>query len=239
MTSFQTVVLAAGSNDFPESGVAISKVQAPISSRSGSLLGTCLSEFESSSKIVCALNPNDYDFASKIIEGYKNVLLKPISKPTQGALITLAMCLGDLDPEMPIIVTSVDGIVPGRIDGFFRYVTDSKFDGGAMVIESTNPSLSYVTELSGTPIEFVEKKVVSNKATTGIFYFSNLEILEKAIEWVLISNNSLNGVFYISSALNRLIYENRQLGLYQVDANEYFRFSTPEEYQISKLRFAR
>jgi hypothetical protein len=239
MRTFQTVVLAAGNSNFAESGIAASKIQAQISPEKGSLLETCLAELRDSSRIVCAVNPDDLDFAHKVTSHNKNVILKSIERPTRGALITLAMCLGELDPKLPIVVTSVDGIVPGIVSDFSQFIAESAFDGGAIVIESTNPQLSYVTALSGTPIEFVEKKVVSNIATTGIFCFSNLQLLEEAIEWVLLSNNSLNGNFYISSALNRLIYDNRKLGLYQVDAFQYFRFSTPEEYFLSKSEYTR
>lgn len=239
MSAFQTVVLAAGNSIFAQSGIAPSKIQAQISSDTGSLLEACFAELGESSRIVCAVNPNDLDFARKVTSSNKNVVLKSIERPTRGALITLAMCLGELDQELPIVVTSVDGIVPGKISDFSQFILESSFDGGAIVIESTNPQLSYVTELSGTPIEFVEKKVVSNKATTGIFCFSNLRLLQESIEWVLLSNNSLNENFYISSALNRLIYDDKKLGLYQVDASQYFRFSTPEEYFLSKSEYVR
>lgn len=239
MGAFQTVVLAAGNSDFAQSGIAVSKIQAQISPDSGSLLETCLAELGDSTRIVCAVNPNDLDFAHKVTSSNNKVTIKSIERPTRGALITLAMCLGELDPVLPIVVASVDGIVPGKISDFSKFIEESAFDGGAIVIESTNPQLSYVTELSGTPIEFVEKKVVSNRATTGIFCFSNLELLQKSIEWVLLSNNSLNGNFYISSAVNRLIYDNKKIGLYQVDASQYFRFSTTEEYFLSKSEYMR
>jgi hypothetical protein len=239
MTSFQVVVLAAGTNNFLSSGIATSKINIPLTFDGLTLLDACLLEVEESTKTVCVVNPEDFNLASEIASKYPQVTVKGINYPTSGALVSLAICLGELDPNLPILVTSVDGLVPTRISQFVMEMKASKHDGGAIVMAANDPQLSYVIKAGDAPIEFVEKRVVSNLATTGVFYFSNRELLAESIEWVLVSKTSLEKNYYISSALNRLIFDNKSIGLFEVSPSEYMRFSNPNEYNLSKPIYER
>lgn len=234
MTLFQTVILAAGSNTFLNSEISKTKILAPLTNQGSTLFEESLIEYHGASNTVCAVNPEDFDFAKDVAVKYRNVTIKPILQSTRGALVTLAICLEDLNPKLPIVVTSVDGLVKNTVNQFAHFMFHANFDGGAMIMNSKNPELSYVMQVDGTPIEFAEKKVISNFATTGVFYFSNVELVKKAIEWVLLSKTELNGMYYISSALNRFIFDNKKVGLYEVNPDQYLRFSTPAEYKISR-----
>lgn len=237
MTEFQTVILGAGPSVFPQNEVVVTKLRLPLLENTSTLMECCVSEYSDSKKIVCAVNPIDFQFAREIASKISKLSVFEVIRPTKGALITLALTLGDLLDDLPIVVASVDGIVPQQVSKFAHFMMNSNFDGGAMVIKSDNPNLSYVTELDNKPIEFIEKRIVSSTATTGIFFFKNKQILLDSIEWVLLSRSSLNNNYYISSTLNRLIYDNKKVGLFRVEASQYFRFSTPEEYLISRTRF--
>jgi hypothetical protein len=239
MTLFQTVILAAGPNSFAGSVISSTKIQAPLNRGGSTLFQECLYAYRESFRTVCAVNTEDLGFAEAVANKFDRVKIKPMRRETRGALITLAMCLEELDPNLPIVVASVDGLVPNYVAEFFQYMHHNKFDGGAMTIQSDNADLSYVLETGGTPIEFAEKRIVSNLATTGIFYFSNLELILKSIEWVLVSKTDLDGKYYISSALNRLVFDAKKVGLFTVDSDAYFRFSTPSEYLDAKKAYER
>jgi hypothetical protein len=239
MTLFQTVVLAAGPNSFAGSAISSTKIQAPFNKGGSTLLQECLYAYRESTKTVCAVNVEDLAFAEEVAGKFGGVKIKPMRRETHGALITLAMCLEELDPNLPIVVASVDGLVPNYVAEFSQYMYQNGFDGGAITIQSNNAHLSYVLESGGTPIEFAEKRVVSNLATTGIFYFSNLDLILKSIEWVLVSKTDLEGKYYISSAINRLVFDDKKVGLFAVDSDTYFRFSTPSEYLDAKKAYER
>ncbi len=239
MTAFQTVILAAGPNTFAGSVISPTKIQAPLNQDDSTLFQECLSAYRESVKTICAVNTGDLDFAEKISSRFDAVIIKPMWRETRGALMTLAMSLEELDPNLPIIVASVDGLVPHYVAEFFQHMHRNNFDGGAMTIQSNNSHLSYVLESGGTPIEFAEKRIISNLATTGIFYFSNLSLILRAIEWVLVSKTDLEGKYYISSALNRLVFDDKRVGLFKVDSGEYFRFSTPSDYLEAKKAYER
>jgi bifunctional N-acetylglucosamine-1-phosphate-uridyltransferase/glucosamine-1-phosphate-acetyltransferase GlmU-like protein len=239
MTNYQVVILAAGQHSFLDSNLAESKVAATLDSHGLTLLEACIEEFQNASKIVCAVNSEDFNFASKIGTKFRNVKLKTVHRPTAGALMSLALCLGDLDPDIPILVTSVDGLIPARATEFLENMKAASVIGGAMTIHSKSPLLSYVIKAGEKPIEFVEKQVVSEVATTGLFYFSDRELIRESVEWVLISKVSLDNKYYISSALNRLIFSNKPVGLFEVPSAEYLRFSTPEEFLTSRPLYER
>lgn len=239
MTFFQTVILAAGPNSFAGSVISSTKIQAPLNKGGSTLLQECLYAYRESIQTVCAVNLEDLAFAEEVADKFDGVKIKPMRRETRGALITLAMCLEELDPNLPIVVASVDGLVPNCVAEFSHYMHHNGFDGGAMTIQSDNADLSYVVESGGTPIEFAEKRIVSNLATTGIFYFSNLDLILKSIEWVLVSKTDLGGRYYISSALNRLVFDDKKVGLFAVDSDTYFRFSIPSEYLDAKKAYER
>jgi hypothetical protein len=203
--------------------------------KNNSLFDLALANFESASSIIVALDPEDSEyFSDRSLKKHTRILSIP--HPTQGALMTAGMCLDVLNSEDAIIVSAIDGLCLNHNDKFLASMKDMCADGGAIVFTSENPKYCYVRISEGTPIEFVEKRRVGTLASSGVYYFKNRSFLEDSIQWAVLNQAKVNNQFYFSSAINKLIFNDNKIGLYEVNENEYFRFSTDSEAMSSKLR---
>lgn len=186
-------------------------------------------------RIIVALSPLDYEYFSTISYP-KHIKFVEVRNQTQGALATSGLCLDEISDGLPIVISAVDGICPDLIPSFLNKMKFDESDGGAIVFESLNHNYSYVRMGSSMPIEFVEKKRVSNLASSGIYFFLTKELLVESIVWSILNQNSLDQTYYFSGAMNKLIYEDKRVSLFKVDELQYFRFSTEAQAIESKER---
>jgi hypothetical protein len=231
--SYQALILGAG-NSRPFKDTHFNKCRFLVN-KNMSLLEESIASHDSASRIIVGLDNDDYNYFSKVSFN-KNVRLLNIVRQTQGALATAGMCLDDLSDSGPIIVSAVDGICPNHMNDFFESMKNTKADGGAIVFPSLNPNYCYVRVSDGIPIEFAEKRRIGNLASAGVYYFREKKFLEESILWAILNQVKVNDLYYFSSAMNKLIFENRSIGLFIVNENDYLRFSTELEAKASLVR---
>ena len=201
-----------------------------------SLLEFSASSFHSASNLIVSLNPEDFKyFSGEPLDS--TIKLISILHPTQGALATAGMCLDLLVHDTPIIVAAIDGVCSKSIDGFYNAMSESNADGGVIVFPSNNLNYCYVRVSKDSPIEFAEKRKIGEFASAGIYYFKNKKLLEDSILWAILNQVKLNNLFYFSSVMNKLVFENREIMLFKIIEEEYFRFATEKEAFASRKRF--
>jgi hypothetical protein len=199
------------------------------------LLQYSINNFSSARRTIVALNSIDYDFfRNHSFSG--SVILLNIARPTQGALATAGICLDLLLDDIPIVISAVDGICIGILDQFLKKMSESDADGGAVVFPSLGSDYSYVRISKGSPIEFAEKIRIGDLATAGIFYFKNKKLLTDSILWAILNQIRYEEKYYLSSAMNKFIFENKKVALFQISEDNYFRFSTEKEAIDSRAR---
>lgn len=159
-----------------------------------------------------------------------------VSRFTHGALMTLAWTVNALREDEPFVVAPVDGIVLTDVRKFADSMTEEAVQIGLIVFKSDNPNFSYLRLKGNEIIEFAEKEVIGALATSGVFYFKNKQILLQCIEWSLLNNVNRDGEYYLAPALNYAIGEHMKIGLWEVEPNDYFRFSNEDEFLISLER---
>jgi NDP-sugar pyrophosphorylase family protein len=155
---------------------------------------------------------------------------------TQGALATVALAVPNLDNNTPIIIQPFDSLI--NIDFFeaIRYFKSNDCDVGLITVKSDSPELSYVRLNGNSVLEIVEKKVISEVALTGIFYFKSKDILMECIRWSILYRIQTNGKYYIAPSINAQIALGKKIGLFSIDKKLYYRFTNFGESQESKTR---
>jgi hypothetical protein len=86
-------------------------------------------------------------------------------------------------------------------------------------------------------VEVCEKKVISSKATAGIFYFKTAHLFIECAEWAIMNNIQTNGLFFLAPALNYAVVKGLNPYLFQIDEKDYYRFSTHDEAVVSEKRY--
>jgi hypothetical protein len=223
--SYQSVILAAsGKNNFVGS---FKKCTFLVNPKMNLLKAATLTN-DTASNIVVALNTDEYDFFQSF-EFNDNTSLVEIRNKTRGALATSGLCLDKLNNDAPIVIQSVDGLCFDLMDKFVKEMQRNSADGGVVVFPSNDPKYSYVRVTENKPIEFAEKQLIGELATAGIFYFKSKELLIDSILWAILFQIKYMDNYYLSSAMNKLVFEGKNVSLYRINEESYFRFATEDE----------
>jgi len=155
---------------------------------------------------------------------------KTINSLTQGAVCTVLMAIDYINNENDLIIANSDQLVDIDIDNFIQQCRNNDSNGTIMTFESNHPKWSYARLNSkGEVTEVAEKKVISNKATVGIYYFDegkkfvdgSFEMIEKDIR--------VNNEFYVCPVYNELIIKNEIIKTWDITEDKMHGLGTPED----------
>ena len=187
-------------------------------------------------KVTCIIqekHDTDHTLSNGIIHElpFANIITLP--KVTNGAVET---CLSAL----PFLIEDNDAILIMDCDlewHCYNYTKsikclledDCNTVGGMLLsFNSDNPRYSYALADGNIVKETAEKKVISNNALVGAYFFNTTEDFLFAAD-KLMSENKLSDVkeYYVSLLYNYLIKDGRTVILHKVDS--LYSFGTPEE----------
>ena len=131
---------------------------------------------------------------------------------TQGAACTVLLAKEIIDNDDPLMIANADQVVELPIDSYLAEMDRSGADGLIMTFDADHPKWSYCRLSDSMEVtEVVEKKVVSNEATVGIYNFRRGKDFVRAAERMIALNLRSNGEFYVAPAYNLLIEESRKI----------------------------
>lgn len=146
--------------------------------------------------------------------------------PTRGALASALLPIDLLSDAEPVLVLPTNSVT--NFDVLKSFVEKMYTDGvaaGIILVESKNPHFSYARIHEGKVIEIIEKSIVGNLATTGVFYFRNKHVLKESGRWAFVNNQSTQNTFYIAQSLNYVVSAGEDIGYVIVDSSNYQHFA--------------
>lgn len=127
---------------------------------------------------------------------------------TQGAACTVLLAKALIDSEEPLMIANSDQIVDLPIDEYLAAGDAPGVSGLIMTFWSDHPKWSYCRMREDRTVsEVVEKQVVSNEATVGIYNFRHGHDFVRAAEAMIAADLRVNGEFYVAPCYNQLIEE--------------------------------
>lgn len=151
--------------------------------------------------------------------------------PTAGAALTALLAIDYINNSDELIIAAGDQLINEDLNkalGSFRQLSS---DGGILTFRSVHPKWSYVETNDGKVVKVQEKKVISNQATAGFFYFRKGSDFVSAAKNMILKRDHLNNNYYVSHTYNQLILENRKIVTHEVDSRNYFKLSTPDDIE--------
>ncbi len=179
-------------------------------------------QYRSETRTIFAVSSDDLQLVQEILLN-PEVRVVELKTKTKGALVSLAMCLSEIDSDEALIVATGDAISKVNINEFLAKMIREDVDAGMVVMKSKNPNYSYIRLLDESVIEVVEKRIIGKLATTGVYFFKEKNLLVKSIEWVISNNLATNSNFYISTAMNYLISTHARIGIHEIMESDYER----------------
>ncbi len=140
-----------------------------------------------------------------------------VNQVTEGAACTVLLARRAVDNTDPIMIVNSDQWVDIDINDYLDFMDNDNADGLIMTMWADHPKWSYVRLGDGKyAVEVVEKKVVSNEATVGIYNFKHGAEFVRAADQMIAANIRVNNEFYVAPVYNELIREKKRIAIYNI-----------------------
>ena len=149
---------------------------------------------------------------------------------TEGAACTVLTASQYINSDEDIMIANSDQFIDVDINNFINDGRQDAVDGLIMTFKASHPKWSYArVDSSGRVIEVAEKKLISDKATVGIYYFKRGSDFVGAAESMIEKNIRTNNEFYVCPVYNELILNDKNINIHNISAENMHGMGTPED----------
>lgn len=135
-----------------------------------------------------------------------------VAQVTEGAACTVLLARDFIDNDAPLMIANADQYVSLDINRYLATMDEQAADGLIMTFWADHPKWSYCRmKPDGTVAAVVEKQVVSNEATVGIYNFRRGGDFVRAADAMISKNLRVNNEFYVAPAYDQLIEEGQKV----------------------------
>lgn len=150
---------------------------------------------------------------------------------TQGAACTTLLAKEFINNSRHLLIANSDQFVKWDSCDFMYAMLADDAAGGILTFESNETKWSYVRlGLDGYACEVAEKKLISNEATVGIYYWKHGSDYVRLAEQMIAANIRVNNEFYVCPVYNELFKEKGRVKIFR--AEEMHGLGTPEDLAI-------
>ena len=190
------------------------------------LIHDSLRSFQGESCFLVSNSKKSNLIQSGMIDAAMEVNVVNPSSPTRGALASALLPIDLLSDTEPILILPTNSATQGDVlKSFVEKMQIDRVAAGTILVKSQNPHFSYARIHEGKVIEIIEKSIVGNLATTGVFYFRNKHVLKESARWAFVNNQSTHNTFYIAQSLNYVLSTGEDIGYVIVDSSNYQHFA--------------
>ena len=140
-----------------------------------------------------------------------------VAQVTEGAACTVLLARDLIDNDDPLMIANADQYVQLPIDDYLAAMESEEADGLIMTFWADHPKWSYCRmKEDGTVAAVVEKQVVSNEATVGIYNFRHGRDFVAGARAMIAADARVNGEFYVAPVYNSLIDAGARVGIHNI-----------------------
>jgi dTDP-glucose pyrophosphorylase len=141
-------------------------------------------------------------------------VIVPIDEVTEGAACTVLLAEHAIDPDDVLVIGNSDQWVDHHMDAHLAGLRAERLDGRIMTMTADDPKWSFVElDAERRVTNVVEKVVVSDEATVGIYTFARGGDFTRAAKAMIAAEERVNGEFYVAPVYNQLIAEGAAIGI--------------------------
>ena len=147
-----------------------------------------------------------HDLAGQLRQWEPGCHVVPVESVTEGAACTVLLARDYLQNDDPLMIANSDQWVDTDINPYLDAMETQQADGLIMTMWADHPKWSYVGfDAQGRIDRVVEKQVISNEATVGIYNFRRGADFVRSAEAMIGKNLRVNNEFYVAPAYNELM----------------------------------
>jgi NDP-sugar pyrophosphorylase family protein len=158
-----------------------------------------------------------YQVDQKLLTWEPESQIVAVDTVTEGAACTVLLAKEYINNDDSLMIANSDQWVDTDIDAYLDSMSLLGSDGLIMTMWANDPKWSFVkVDADGRTMEVVEKKVISNEATVGIYNFMRGSDFVSAAETMIEKNLRVNGEFYVAPVYNELIAAKKSVRHYNI-----------------------
>lgn len=176
-----------------------------------------------------------YNLNEKLFAWAPDCSVISIDGITSGAATTVLAARSIIDSEEPLVVANSDQWVKADIGTFLAFLRDGETDGSIMTMEADDPKWSFAeVSPSGQVIRVVEKEVISNLATVGIYGFTRGSDFVKFADEMIRDNFTVNGEHYVAPVYNWMIQAGKKISSHSIgsESQDMYGLGIPGDLKI-------
>ncbi|MCB1316778.1 MAG: glycosyltransferase family 2 protein [Leptospiraceae bacterium] len=158
-----------------------------------------------------------YNLEAKLNEYAPGCDIIPVGTVTEGAACTVLLARDLIDNDCPLMIANSDQYVDLQIEDYLSAMEAERADGFIMTMWADHPKWSYVGfDDAGRVNRVVEKEVISNEATVGIYNFARGADFVRSADQMIAKEIRVNNEFYVAPVYNEMISSGARIGYYNI-----------------------
>jgi NDP-sugar pyrophosphorylase family protein len=139
---------------------------------------------------------------------------------TEGAACTVLTARSFIQSRAPLMIANCDQWIDFDVNRYLNAFDHRRYDGFTMTMSATAPKWSFVTRNDlGEVTGVVEKQVVSNEATVGIYNFAAGCDFVAGAEAMIAAGLRVNNEFYVAPVYSQLVSQGKRIGTLNIGAD--------------------
>jgi dTDP-glucose pyrophosphorylase len=175
-----------------------------------------------------------YGFEARLRDAAPGCEIVAIDGVTEGAACTVLLAEHAIDPDDVLVIANSDQWVDHAMDTHLGVMRRDGLDGAIMTMTADDPKWSFVElDAAQRVTNVVEKVVVSDEATVGIYTFARGGDFIRAAKAMIAAGERVNGEFYVAPVYNQLIAEGAAIGIDNVgsEGDGMYGLGIPADYE--------
>jgi dTDP-glucose pyrophosphorylase len=175
-----------------------------------------------------------HELETTLLRAGQDTRIVPIDHVTEGAACTVLLAEADINNDDALMIANCDQYIATPIDAYLNRMAEGGFDGFIMTMTANDPKWSFIgLDADDNVNRVVEKQVVSDEATVGIYNYRLGRDFVAAAHAMIDSNDRTNNEFYVAPAYNYMIRRGSRVGYMNIGADRtgMFGLGVPEDLQ--------
>lgn len=181
---------------------------------------------------ICRTEHQDkYQISQKLEDFAGDCHVVFVDKLTEGAACTTLLAKDLIDNDDQLIIANSDQYVQWSAKEFYDF--SITLDASILTFPSQAVKWSYAKlDDDGFVTEVAEKKVISDKATVGIYFWKKGSDYVKYAESMIEKNIRVNNEFYVCPVFNEAIQDGKKIKVFDIPRENMWGLGTPEDLEI-------
>jgi dTDP-glucose pyrophosphorylase len=152
---------------------------------------------------------------------------------TQGAACTVLLAADFINNDDELLIANSDQLIENELGNWYHAIsTSNEEEGLIMCFKANHPKWSYAkVDSYGRVLEVAEKKVISDMATTGVYWFKHGKDFVAGAKQMIEKDIRTNNEFYVCPIYNELIITGKKIYVFEIERENMKGLGTPEDLE--------